>query len=252
MNDEKEYYLKLVSNIKESRLNKLKVWEDAYLLYDILKTEQYKNEFDTKEAFAKYLNISRPMLIKYEYAVDFAKKHDIDKSVIGIDKAYLFNSLGHRYKQFVEECYQNEIDVQTICTNELKKIIPKYKNGESIAEITQKNNSTSEKIDKFTHSFNEKHYISDYIDNNGNIFVLHIIKHSNSINNCICYEIYLSDSNPNHNLMVKIGEKSFLSNEYDTEKKQLDALSTILKDALNKNTDRAYNLLNSANSPLIN
>jgi len=63
-----------------------------------------------------------------------------------------------------------------------------------------------------------------------------------------CYEIYLTDSNPKHDILVCIGRKAFAPEEYETEDDRLAALKEIINDALKKNYDRVEKLLNISES----
>ena len=100
----------------------------------------------------------------------------------------------------------------------------------------------------FMNILEETRYISEVTnEENGKIYLLNIIKThptSGPMLGFICYDLYLTDPNPNHDLLVGIGHKAFTDDEYETEEARLDALQDIIATSLKGNYERVDKLLN--------
>ena len=108
-------------------------------------------------------------------------------------------------------------------------------------------------METFENSFIEDHFVG-MIEVKGYEFIMHLTKsicNIGPLSGCICYYCYLTDSNPNHNLLVEITRKAFLPDEFETEKERMTVMEPLIRNALVKNAERAYRLLNSYDSTII-
>lgn len=98
----------------------------------------------------------------------------------------------------------------------------------------------------FKNYLEESKYITPVTDERtGNTYVLHMFRTENAPEEgCIVYDMYLSDTNPNHDILVGIGHKVFANDDYNTEDERLDALKDIIDTLLFENYDRVHKILN--------
>ncbi len=99
----------------------------------------------------------------------------------------------------------------------------------------------------FNNLIPELRYVASVSDSVGREFVLHTfesVMNEGPLAGCTCYELYLTDTNPEHDILVGIGRKAFFPDECESEEERLEILQRIFKDVVEKNADRAYELLN--------
>lgn len=99
----------------------------------------------------------------------------------------------------------------------------------------------------FSNVLEELRYISEVTDSKGRKFILHIMRcvaNAGTLEGFICYDFYLTDSKPEHDILVGIGHKAFAPEEYKTEEERLDALQPLLEEFINDGADKAFRILN--------
>lgn len=94
----------------------------------------------------------------------------------------------------------------------------------------------------------ETRYIAEIVnDETGKHYTLHMIRNEDApVEGFIAYEFYISDQNPEHDILIGIGRKAFADDEYATEDKRLEELKDILDRALSENWDRVDRLLDQS------
>ena len=137
--DRKSYYLDLVNEIKKyhDEANS-SVWDDAYTLFEIIRSEEYKKEFCTRTDFATYLNVSKATLSQYYRAVLFDMHYDFDKTVFSLGRVYLLSTLGAQFEEFKKYTDENDIDYVNVSQKELRRIIKQFRDEDDVRNSPSK------------------------------------------------------------------------------------------------------------------
>lgn len=100
----------------------------------------------------------------------------------------------------------------------------------------------------FNNVLEELHYVSDVKDSKERTFVLHILRcvaNNGPLSGFFCYDFYLSDQNPEHDILVGIGHKAFAPDEFNSEEERLNSMQELLAGFIEENADKAFEILNS-------
>ena len=91
----------------------------------------------------------------------------------------------------------------------------------------------------FTNSFNREVFIMSPEESiNGNQYVIHIFRDSPTegfLSGFLVYSIYLTDNNPNHDILIGVGNKAFPNDGTVSDKEQFSEIEKMI----NKNIRNA-------------
>ena len=154
---------------------KASTWLYAISARNIVKGDQFKDDFTDLKSFAESIAMTKGGLTQMVKAVDFMLNHgllpknengkiDFTAIQLTVSNAYLLSTLKEdEFKAFTEYCKEKKINCYTLSQNELKKILKEFKDSlkEDIEDTEDTEDSKDSKDSKDSEDSKEEMEVID-------------------------------------------------------------------------------------------
>ena len=126
-------------------------WENAEAYCSIVNNPLFDSKFKSLDEFAAWIGVDKNVITKSGVAIEFAKKHEIDKKDISIIKAAQLSKLGDRYEDFENKLQDYGIPITGLSGKELDDVIKGFLSGKKLTGSPYKDRKAlypAQKIEK--------------------------------------------------------------------------------------------------------
>lgn len=161
----KELRANLNTMVKAFEMGRRSGWAFAYAISEIVKKEQFKEDFKNYAKFADFVGMTKGSISQLTKAVDFIKeqeleitdekgKVDLSRIYVSTSNAYLMSALGDDFKTFQDWLAEQGIDVFSLSVSKLKKAIDTWK--ESLLPVDTAEDTTEDVTEEIAEDATEE------------------------------------------------------------------------------------------------